>query len=487
MRAVHAAKVILLSALLPVFAAAASAAPAERLMVSVPIADGQTRIDARRDALLELQREAAAAAGTHIEARAELRDDGLREAITEVVTATVTLDAIEETLGVEEGRVLLTVSALATVDAESVERRLAALRTDNQLRRQLLELAEENAALELALARAREGRGASMDDELARQARVRAARSRLDQGRDRVRALVISLSPAVEEAIRAEDEAQRALALAEADLETGFFEPVQRMPIDATIHDLRRSVDGKDWIGELRVRVELPASAAAALCRHLWCEAQAPGASVYDVRLGRHQTPSTLLPEHRLAHWTGLARLAGADRLMLVVRIGNTLTATPILLPQRHPAFDPRGAPLPSLDERIAAFAHWNPRPEACRADAVRQPGGLTPFLASGTVSRRDHAAFRERQAQAAEQRCRAADAERLLRMERENAPRIATLVTAADYRSPFRIPSQSGEAPRLSVEVERLPSPCDKRHNPACDARFDAATLHWPQPPSIP
>jgi hypothetical protein len=417
--------------LLALGASCAQAASLEaRRSVTVSLSDGDTLVDARRVAQVELQRQAAAEAGTFIEARAELRDGGLREAVTELIAATVTLSDVEEAVGVAAGRPTLTLTATTRADPASVERHLEALRSDQTLRRQILQLTEENAALEREVARARGLVGADPDPSV-ELAKLRVTQSRLDQGRDRVRQIALSLGPSVAAAGNDELVADRAVAPVLADLEDALFRQLHRLRVSVEPSGLRRSLDGRHWIGEVRLSWRhVFADRDLPLCFLVHCRTSATGQNHVHLGLSDQTAPASLQPGPAASYLAALSRTLLADKVMVVIRAGHQFTATPVYLPAIElPApyapstvFEP--ADLSRLDDALGQLA------------ASRAPAGAQPIHAEPRV-------------------------------------RLAGLVQSADLTLPLRLPVTDASPPEITVEVVRLPASCDASLHPACDPRF--------------
>jgi len=399
-----------------------------RRSVTVTLSEADTVVDARRRAQIDLQRQAAAEAGTFIEARAELRDGDLREAVTGLVAATVELRDVEERIAAPAGAPQLTLTATTRVDRASVDRRIAALRDDDALRRQILQLTAETAALERELARAR-GLVGHDPDPTVELAKVRLAQSRLNQGRDRVRQVVLSLAPAAASAENDEILADRAFAPVHAALEEALFEPLLRMPVHVEPVNLRRSVDGRHWVGELRVSFRhLFVDRDLPVCKLVHCRLT-DGSKRAALGLSDQSRPEGLAPGASYAYLAKLSRVLLADKVMLSIRMGSFHTATPIYLPGIE----------------------------------VQAPYAVRPLFEPGSVERLDASLLAIANAPSSHRDPLMA----------EDRVRLGSLVQRADFSIPVRIPAVSESLPAVAAEVVRLPADCSPESNLACDRRF--------------
>lgn len=113
----------------------------------VVMGDGDSRIKARELALDQIKRLAGASAGSVVESVAVLKDERLTEQLRMVSVTLVKLDQVKESLSVENGAVLLNVSARATIDSSELERLATELRQDSGKAKALTQLQRENAGL----------------------------------------------------------------------------------------------------------------------------------------------------------------------------------------------------------------------------------------------------------------------------------------------------------------------------------------------------
>lgn len=449
----HALRSTLLLMLALAVASMATAVEAVRefpVSTTVTMGEGESLVDARRQATIELQRQAAARVGTFVEARAELRDGELREAVTEVLAATVALDQVQEEVGVSDGRPALTLKAQARVDMESVERRIHNLREDEVLRRQILQLSRENAELESALATARRQAGQSSlaEVEIA-EAKVRIARSRLNQGRDRVRGLVLNLTPVIAEAENVEVELARLFAPVEVEFEEAIIEPLLRAPIEAKVENVRRSLDNRHWIGEVVVRWSAYRGSGVmpTLCARVHCldpmaslSTNWTRSSHYDrpsmwseLQIRRDTAPGDLPPPLASAYRRALARLWTSTRLVLVVSIGDVRSEVSILNPQ--------DAAVPRPDHfRRQVPANSQVEQGLARLD---QP----PADTRSRYQMRDPS------------------------FDRPDAVTVAQISSREEFRAAFEVPADGGAPPSLRVHLERRPGQCLESETRCSDA----------------
>lgn len=119
----------------------------------VVMGDGDSRIKARELALDQIKRMAGASAGSVVESVAVLKDERLTEQLRMVSVTLVKLDQVKESLAVENGAVLLNVSARATIDSSELERLATELRQDSGKAKALTQLQRENASLREELKR----------------------------------------------------------------------------------------------------------------------------------------------------------------------------------------------------------------------------------------------------------------------------------------------------------------------------------------------
>lgn len=455
--------------------------PDGRRSATVEIADHMTPVQARAAALVQIQREAAGESGTFLEARAELRDGELKEAITEVIAATVELSDITEAFSTVDGRPALVVTARALVDRDSVERRVAALGEDDALRRQILQLARENASLENALVEARRldvGAGSDLEHV---DAKYRTQRARLDQNRDRVRALVIQLSPAIAEAQNAELRAARLFATAEAEIEERYFSPLLRQPIRAELQNVRRSVDGASWMGDIVVSLDWN-PLTSPVCTWFECKTSPyTSAPTFDLRIAGRKQAIDLSDEDVLAYWSQLAGLMMRDKVILHVCLGAHSTGVPLLLPARPSQRElrnirvSRAASTSNIDHRLLVLRDAPTVPTGCPA---LPPPTRRPYAANETYVARKSAEIMEARARAEyPERCRSQLSAAAERWDMEYPVRIATLSVPKTWRSSFTIPAGQGSAPpALVAEIVRLPFDCTEDDHPACAEQTHAS-----------
>lgn len=119
----------------------------------VVMGDGDSRIKARELALDQIKRMAGASAGSVVESVAVLKDERLTEQLRMVSVTLVKLDQVKESLAVENGAVMLSVSARATIDSSELERLATELRQDSGKAKALTQLQRENASLREELKR----------------------------------------------------------------------------------------------------------------------------------------------------------------------------------------------------------------------------------------------------------------------------------------------------------------------------------------------
>jgi len=204
----------------------------------VVMGDGDSRIKARELALDQIKRLAGASAGSVVESVAVLKDERLTEQLRMVSVTLVKLDQVKESLAVENGAVLLNVSARATIDSSELERLATELRQDSGKAKALTQLQRENASLREDLKRVSaqlQQRGTlSAADELGqRQTRILTAiatnEGRIRQVFERGALLAMADKDAVEQqAVRTE-------------LTEQVLNPLMGMPVHAQVKSVVRS------------------------------------------------------------------------------------------------------------------------------------------------------------------------------------------------------------------------------------------------------
>src|SRR5690606_10183005 len=114
--------------------------------IEYAMGDNEARATARQAALEELKRKAASAAGTYVQSTTTLLESGeLKESVSMIGASIVRLTDVQESLAVEgENRLVLRVTARATVDEKALKDRIRALHEDADKAKHIHALQEEN-------------------------------------------------------------------------------------------------------------------------------------------------------------------------------------------------------------------------------------------------------------------------------------------------------------------------------------------------------
>lgn len=354
------------------FLAPAGAAPGsqERLRTyQYVLADAESRLDARRTAVRELQHQAAQEAGAFIHARQVQRDGHLADTITAVTSATVELEVLSESLSIRDGRAVLTIEARTRVDLAAVERSLDALGRDAALQQRLRELTTEAVRLEARLARERAGdrhRSSPAQPPLSHDATI----ARLERNALQARALIVSLSPDMVAADRQHADA-RAVALdTQLELEQRVFEALIDLPIHARLERARPRLQGPGWQADLVVTWDAHRDAPGApeaLCEILLCDTQRWGITDFvDPGLGPLQRPLAS-PSELAGPWRQAVATYLLDAgLQVEVTLGHQSWSLPLYSPPAGPeAFE-------RLQGALLAVDSWDPSQGPYRTPDMR-------------------------------------------------------------------------------------------------------------------
>lgn len=314
----------------------AMAAAQERTYTHV-LADTETRLDARRVAVQELQRQAAAEAASFVQGETRLDGERLTQSLLEVVSATVSVTVLEELPEVVGGRPALRVRARTEVDPEVVKRRLELLRSDTRLRQQLEQLAIENARLEGEIARLRLARESSLDSRTMEH-QERAVRARLAQGRVQAAALFVSTAPALSQAAMAHAIASEAFASFEARFEEELVTRLTALPIKAALERVTIDVDPRFLRGSVVVQWKADLLGLT-VCEQIDCGTMSMGyyADVYPIAIRKSMTYLPRAPQlddpnspSRMFR-TLVARYLNSFDLVAVVTAADQMVVLPVL------------------------------------------------------------------------------------------------------------------------------------------------------------
>lgn len=138
---------LLLALVVPI--AAAAQEWSQTVEIEYAIGDGEARTSARQAALTELKRKAANAAGTYVQSTTTLLETGeLMESVEMLGASMVRLSDVQESLAVEgDDRLVLRVSARASIDESTLRERVKALHADAEKAQRIAALREHNAGL----------------------------------------------------------------------------------------------------------------------------------------------------------------------------------------------------------------------------------------------------------------------------------------------------------------------------------------------------
>lgn len=320
------------------------------------MADTESRLDARRIAVEELQRQAAAEAASLIEGRTRLEGEHLKGGVTEIITGMVRVTRIDDEPVVVDGKPALRVTAFTEVDQASIRRRLDQLQDTSRLKRQVEALSIDNARLEEAL-RSERLAGAGT----AGGAREQVARERVEQARTQEDAFQAATGPAITAAARATLQAQEIVDRYAAHFETNVVSPLMAMPVKASLEQLAPSSTDGLLTGQLRVSWDAADVATEDLCWQMGCEVRPshptpehPDAE--GTRIAVFVSSSNTLGDFQFMQQDSrtvaarvlLARWLSAFDLMVEVKLGGDTLFLPLL---GTPPVRPEG-----FDERLAAL-----------------------------------------------------------------------------------------------------------------------------------
>lgn len=344
----------------------AQEAPRQRTYTHV-MADTESRLDARKVAVQELQRQAAAEAASLIEARTRLEGDILKGGVTEIITGMVRVSHVVDEPEIVDGRPALRVTADTQVDEDSVLRRLAQLRDTSRLKRQVESLALDNARLEEALLRERLSEAPGTSGQ-----RERATRERIQQGLTEEDAFHFSVAPSISGAARANLQAQELVDRYAAAFETNVVSPLMAMPVAATLDNLAPSSTDGQFSGLLRVTWDAADVSTQDLCWQMGCEIRQTQPTperpdALGTRIAVFVSSSNTMADFQFMQGAALtdairvllARWLSSFDLMVEVRLGAETHYLPLL----------GMAPIPpeGFDERLAALNAEARRPNEHR------------------------------------------------------------------------------------------------------------------------
>lgn len=141
-------KILTILALLVVASTASAQEWGRVISVDYAMGDGESRTGAREAALVEIKRKASHEAGTYIQRTTTLDATGeLAESIEMLGASMVALSDVGEELLVDDDRIVLRVTARATIDEGKLAERIKALQSDQEKARRLAALQEQNLVL----------------------------------------------------------------------------------------------------------------------------------------------------------------------------------------------------------------------------------------------------------------------------------------------------------------------------------------------------